>query len=131
MTSHNEISIFILISIFISLNIFGQIKTDEQKRDIAFYNATNKWFSAWQLVSKEICQVGQVRPVEFIFFDDKYAYSTSIITIKNGKFVKGCNLMNLSFKWKRPLHNDTIIMPDKSILPIQLMSFAAKIPKNK
>ncbi|MEO7046682.1 MAG: hypothetical protein ABI091_15360 [Ferruginibacter sp.] len=123
--------LLLLVAFLISLNLFGQKIKDEQKRDFVFYNVTSKWFSAWQLVSKEIYQVTHVRPVEFIFFDDKYVYSTSRITVKNGKFVKGCNLMNLSFKWKKALHKDTIILPDKSIVPIKLMSFAGVIPNEK
>ena len=119
---------YILILISTSISVFGQNKTDEQKRDLAFYNATNKWFSAWKLVSKEFYKIEKVRPVEFVFFDDKYVYSTSSITIKNGNPVIGKNLMNLKFHWKRELHNDTITLPDKSIIPINLMSFAAEIP---
>ena len=121
-------NLFFLTFIFISLNVTGQNSSDEQKRDIAFYNATSKWFSAWKLVSKDIYQVEKVRPVEFVFFDDKYVYSTSATTVKKGKSVKGCNLMNLSFQWKKSLHNDTIVLPDKSIVPVMLMSFAAEIP---
>jgi len=122
--------IFSTLSIFFSLIVLGQPQTDEQKRDIAFYKATNKWFTAWKLVSKDIYQVDRVRPVEFVFFDDKYVYSTSTTTIKYGVNVKGCNLMNLSLKWRRTIHNDSIILPDKSIIPIRLMSFAAQIPND-
>jgi len=122
---------FPITSILISLNVTGQNNADEQKRDIAFYKATTKWFSAWKLVSNDIYQVEKVRPVEFVFFDDKYVYSTSSTTVKKGKSVKGCNLMNLSFQWKKSLHNDTIVLPDKSIVPVRLMSFAAEIPNEQ
>lgn len=118
----------ILILIGISLSVYGQSKTDEQKRDLAFYNATNKWFSAWKLVSKEFYKIEKVRPVEFVFFDDKYVYSTSTITIINGSPVTGNNLMNLKFQWKKELHHNSLTLPDKSVVPINLMSFAAEIP---
>ena len=121
---------FLITSIVICLNVTGQNNT-EQKRDIAFYNATSKWFSAWKLVSKDIYKVEKVRPVEFVFFDDKFVYSTSATTVKKGKSVKGCNLMNLSFQWKKALHNDTIVLPDKSRVPIGLMSFAAEMPDER
>lgn len=111
-----------------TLSVSGQSKTDDQQRDSAFYNATNKWFSAWKLVSKEFYKIEKVRPVEFVFFDDKYVYSTSTITIKKGRSVKGNNLMNLKFQWKKELHNDSLTLPDKSVVPINLMSFAAEIP---
>ena len=121
----------LIIATFTSLIVVGQSKTDEQKRDVAFYTATNNWFSAWELVSKHIYHIDKVRPVEFVFFDDKYVYSTSTITIKNGTPVKGCNIMNLTFKWKKSLHNDSITLPDKSVIPVGLMSFAAEIPNEK
>lgn len=118
----------IAILLFTSLSVCGQSETDDQKRDAAFYNATHKWFSAWKLVSKEIYTIKKVRPVEFVFFDDKYVYSTSAVTVKNGRPVTGNNLMNLKFQWKKQLHNDSLTLPDKSVIPINLMSFAAEIP---
>ncbi|NOT93894.1 hypothetical protein [Ferruginibacter sp.] len=117
-----------LILFFISLSVCGQSKSDKQESYLAFYNATNKWFSAWKLVSKEIYKIKKVRPVEFVFFDDKYVYSTSAVTVKNGSPVKGNNLMNLKFQWKKELHNDSLTLPDKSVVVINLMSFAAEIP---
>ena len=116
------------ILLLTTLSVSGQCETNDQQRDSAFYNSTNKWFSAWKLVSKEFYKIEKVRPVEFVFFDDKYVYSTSTITIKKGRSVKGNNLMNLKFQWKKELHNDTLIFPDKSVVPINLMSFAAEIP---
>ena len=124
--------VFCIIILFISgLPVYGQSNTEEQKRDKAFFNATNKWFNAWKLVSKGIYKIGKVTPVEFVFFDDRYVYSTSSVTIKNGSYVKGSNLMNLKFKWKKELHNDSLTFPDKSVVPINLMSFAAEIPAGK
>lgn len=123
------IKVFYLLILFsTSLSVYGKSKTDDQKRDLAFYNATNKWFSAWKLVSKNFYKIEKVRPVEFVCFDDKYVYSTSTITIKNGSPVIGNNLMNLKFQWKRELHNDSLTLPDKSVVPTNLMSFAAEIP---
>jgi len=119
---------YILSLIFISLSVPGQHKTDEKQRDLAFYNATNKWFSAWKLISRDIYKIDKVKPVDFVFFDDKYVYSTSAISVKNGTTVKGNNLMNLKFQWKRKLHNDSLILPDKSVVPLKLMSFAAETP---
>jgi hypothetical protein len=119
---------YILIFFTASLSIYGQSKPDETKRDSAFNNATNKWFSAWKLVSKDLYKIEKVRPVEFVFFDDKYVYSTSKITIKKGSIVKGNNLINLKLHWKRELHKDSLTLPDKSVVPINLMTFAAEIP---
>lgn len=121
---------YIIISLLFNLTIIGQTKTEEKQRDLVFYNNTKKWFSAWELVAKEIYKIDIVKPVDFIFFDDKYVYSTSNITIKNGSKVNGCNLINLKLKWKKTLHNNLIMLPDKSVVPINLMSFASEIPDN-
>jgi hypothetical protein len=111
-----------------SMAVFAQSNTDEQKRDLAFYTATNEWFSAWKLVSKDIYKINKVKPVTFVFFDDKYVYATSTTTIKKGTTVKGCNLLNLNLKWRKALHNDSLLLPDHSTVPVGLLSFAAEIP---
>lgn len=123
--------VFVLIVIFVGTTGFCQINRQEKLRDFAFYSATNKWFSAWKLVCGDIYQIHKMRPVEFVFFDDKHVYSTSTTTIKKGTTVKGCNLMNLSFILKKAIHNDSILLPDKTILPIGLMSFAGELPGEK
>lgn len=122
-------TIYIVFSLLFSLPVFSQTKTDDEQRELAFYNNLKKWFSAWELVSKELYKIDIVKPVDFIFFDDKYIYSTSNITIKNGSKVNGCHLMNLKLKWKKTLHNNFITLPDESVIPIGLMSFAAEIPE--
>ena len=119
--------IFYILPLFmVGLTVYGQDKTDGYTRDLAFYNDTKKWFTAWKLVSKEIFKVDKVQPVDFVFFDDKYIYTTSKTSIKNGTVVEGHSLMNLTFQWQKKLHNDSIIFPDKSVVPINLMSFAAE-----
>ena len=117
---------FILSLLIASITVHGQIIIEDYQRDLAFYDATNKWFTAWKLVSKKIFKIDKVKPVDFVFFDDKYIYSTSTTSMKNGSLVKGNNLMNLAFRWQKKLHNDSIILPDKSVVPINLMSFAAE-----
>ena len=118
----------IYISVFICLNlsVFGQQMNDDKERELAFYSATKKWFSAWELISKEIYLIEKLRPVDFVFFDDKYVYSTSDHSVQAGETVKGNNFMNLKFQWRRKLHNDSLTLPDKTVLPLGLMSFAAQ-----
>jgi hypothetical protein len=72
----NKLFSAIILTVLYS-TVSAQDKTDEQKRDRAFYAATQKWFTAWKLVSANIYQIDNVRPVEFVFFDDKYVDSTS------------------------------------------------------
>ena len=77
------------------------------------------------MVSKEIYKVDRVAPVDFVFFDDKYIYSTSLTSIKNRGVVRGNNLIDLAFQWQKKLHSDSMLLPDKSLVPIGLISFAA------
>ena len=120
----------IIAFLLIGFECAAQTDTEEKQRDLHFYNATDKWFSAWKLVSKDIYKIEKVKPVEFVFFDDKYVYSTSSVTIKNGSPVKGCNLINLKLKWKKAPHNNVLILPDQSEAPVNLMSFASEIPNS-
>ncbi len=122
----NIIYVFIAL-VFYSSN-YGQVKTDDLQRDEAFLVATKKWFSAWELVSHDIYRIEKVKPVEFVFFDDTYVYSTSTVTINNGDIVKGNNLINLTFIWKKAVHNDSITLPDHSVVSVGLMSYASEIP---
>lgn len=99
--------------------------------DPGFYNGLNKWFSAWELVSKDIYHLDSLSPVEFVFFDDRYVYSTSAITIPEGDFIKGPSLLGHEFVWKRAEYKDSLTLPDKSRVPIGLMSFAAELTAEK
>lgn len=117
-----------IFSLLYSILLSPQPREDDQKRDRDFYSAASKWFAAWKLVSKDIYKIDQVKPVEFVFFDDKYVYSSSQVTIKNGVPIKGPDLMNLSLSWRKELHHDSLVLPDRSVLPVGLMSFSADIP---
>nr|WP_315029124.1 hypothetical protein [uncultured Chryseobacterium sp.] len=117
---------FLIIFFIFQLRILGQ-----QTADLEFNQATNRWFSAWTLVYKDIYKIDTLQPVEFVFFDEKYVYSTSSISVNNGKTVKGSNLLNLKLHWKKALHSDTLTLPDKSKVPVGILSFASEIPDNK
>jgi hypothetical protein len=96
--------------------------------DDKFTNEVGKWFSAWELISGDVYGIHKLESVEFVFFDDKYVYSTSNITIPEGEIVNGPKLLKNSFVWKKSLHNGSITLPDKSVVPIGLMSFASELP---
>jgi hypothetical protein len=125
-----KIAEFILLISLTTLTLSAQTPTDTQQRDAAFYKAVSQWFSAWELVSKEIYKIDTVKPVEFVFFDEQYVYATSAITVPNGSPVKGPSLMNLQLNWKKALHNGSLTFPDGSVVPAALMSFAAEIPNS-
>lgn len=117
---------FLLCSNFvIAQTVEKQIKLTA---DDKFTNEVGKWFSAWELISKDVYAINKIEPVEFVFFDDKYVYSTSNVTIPEGEIVNGPKLLRRSFIWKKSPHNGSITLPDKQIVPIGLMSFAAELP---
>lgn len=99
--------------------------------DTQFYDGVSKWFSAWELVSKDIYHLDKLEPVEFVFFDSQFVYSTSAISVPEGEPVNGPSLLGHQFVWKRTLHKDSLTLPDSSRVPIGLMSFAAELPGEK
>lgn len=123
-----------LISGFLVAGLFGAcVSADRAKpvEDPAFVNGLSKWFSAWELVSKDIYHLDSLAPVEFVFFDSQFVYSTSNITVPEGDLVNGPELLDRKFVWKRAVHNDSITLPDKQRVPVGLMSFAAELPGEK
>lgn len=120
----------LLFLLFLSSgNSFGQ--ADVKNEDTEFYEARSKWFSAWKLVCKDIYKIDRLKKVDFVFYDDKYVYTTSALTGKDGQKLEKNKLMNLSLKWKKKEHNHTIILPDSTLLPVQLQSFAAENKREK
>ena len=105
---------------------FGKANLQKQINDAEFKNAVGEWFSAWELICREVYGINELQPVEFVFFDDKFVYSTSKTTIAEGKIIKGPKLLGQSFVWKKSSHNGSITLPDKKTVPVGLMSFAAK-----
>ena len=128
-----SISLFSLIFLFCSNFVIAQTVEKRIKpiTDVEFTNDVGKWFWAWELICKDVYHINKLEPVEFVFFDDKYVYSTSNVTIPKGEIVNGPKLLKKSFVWKKSLHNGSITLPDKKIVPIGLMSFASELPGGK
>ncbi|PWN66476.1 hypothetical protein [Chryseobacterium oncorhynchi] len=118
--------VFFLMFFTIPLKAFGQ-----QNNNKEFDTVIKQWFCAWSLVYKDLYKIDTLQPVQFVFFDDTYVYSTSSVTIPKGKLIKGYNLLNLKLNWKRAPHHNTLTLPDKSSVPVGIMSFAAEIPTDK
>lgn len=119
--------IYFLILFF----IFQFPALGQQANDKEFNQAISRWFSAWTLVYKDIYKIDKIQPVAFVFFDEKYVYSTSSISVNNGESVKGPDLLNLKLTWKKALHHDTLTLPDKAKIPVGILSFASEILDNK
>src|SRR5687767_12863107 len=123
-----------LIPGFLMAMLFGSCVSAERPEpveDPVFFKGLSKWFSAWELISKEVYHLDSLAPVEFVFFDEQFVYSTSNITVPGGEPVKGPELLNHQFVWKKALHNDTITLPDNSRVPVGLMSFASELKGEK
>jgi hypothetical protein len=119
----------LLIALFLNISIiYPQTKTIEDDNNVAFYSTVKNWFSAWELISKDVYKMNKVKPVEFVFFDNTYVYSTSNVTISDESAINGPVLLNLNLKWKKRVHNGSIIMPDKTKMDVGIMAFASTIP---
>lgn len=86
-----------------------------------------QWFAAWELVSRDIYGIDTLRPVEFIFFDNAFIYSTSPGTGEGESVVDGPGLMNWHPVWRRTEQNGNIQLPDGQTIPVGVMSFAAPL----
>ncbi|MEP7377368.1 MAG: hypothetical protein ABI675_28455 [Chitinophagaceae bacterium] len=84
-----------------------------------------KWFTAWEFVSREIYNIHTAKPVDFIFFDTTYVYSTSLISIPDGESIDGPVFFNEKLTWKKKPHNGRIKLPNEQVVPVGLMSFAS------
>lgn len=114
---------FFLIFFIFQLKAFGQNTTDEE-----FQKTVSHWFSAWTLVYKDIYKIDTINPVEFVFFDENYVYSTSAVTISQGESITGPGLLNLNLSWKKTLHHGSLILPNKASIPVGITSYASEIP---
>ena len=85
------------------------------------------WFSAWELVSEKILRFSSAKPPEMLFYDEKYVYTTSEISVSNGEKINGPKFLGKELPWKKAAHNDTLILPDGQSVPVQLMSFAGPL----
>jgi hypothetical protein len=127
----------ILILSFTLLLSYGFVKAQTIQKQIepvtnaSFVNEVGQWFSAWELICRDVYRINKLESVEFVFFDDKYVYSTSNITVFKGEIIKGPKLLNRSFTWKKSLHNNSITLPDKKKVSIGLMSFASEMKGEK
>lgn len=90
-------------------------------------NAVQHWFKAWELVSKSF-NIDNYKEITFVFFDDSLVYSNSRITVPDGDFIIGPSLFNKTLPWKKKAHSGKIMLPDSSMVPIAIMSFAGITP---
>jgi len=121
----NYIFLFLMLS---SLHVFG---TDTKLKTDTALQTAQQWFSAWEFVSRKIYKLKTYTPVDFVFFDEKFVYSTSAVSLPDGEIVDGPVLFDKKFTWKKAAHNGNLTLPDKQVVPVGLMSFAAPLTGNK
>ncbi|SFN26449.1 hypothetical protein SAMN05421594_1925 [Chryseobacterium oleae] len=114
---------FFLVLLIFQVKAFGQNSPNEE-----FQKTVTHWFSAWILVYQNIYKIDTITPVEFVFFDENYVYSTSTVTINKGETINGPSLLNLKLNWKKALHHGTITLPNKNSIPVGITSYASEIP---
>lgn len=118
-----------LVALFLNiLMLYSQPKAIECDNSIEFKATVNNWFSAWELIYRDVYKLNKIKAVEFVFFDNEYVYSTSNVTINDGTVVEGPSLLNLNLNWRKDVHDGYILLPDKTKMPIGIMAFASLLP---
>lgn len=120
-------SIFVSIILLFSFNSSGVAKPTVVVQIQQQLETVQHWFQAWELVSKSF-NIEKYKKTEFVFYDDSLVYSTSAITIPEGDFINGPSLFNNRLQWKKKVHSGKIMLPDSSIVPVDMMSFASITP---
>jgi len=106
----------------------GQVKSSSHDAEATpALMKVEKWFAAWELVSKKIYGIKTLQPVEFVFFDSTHVYSTSKVSIPNGELVEGPKMFGDTLPWKKAIHHGELTLPDTQVIPLGLMSFAAPL----
>ena len=82
------------------------------------------WLDAWELASRRILRVPDAPPPEIVLFDSACVYTTSALTAGGLPPVEGPTLLGTQLPWRALPHGGSLSLPDSSVMPVQLMSFA-------
>jgi hypothetical protein len=82
------------------------------------------WLDAWELTSRDILELPDAAAPNLVFYDSVCVYTTMSITAGGAPPVDGPTLHGVKLPWRAMAHGDSLTMPDGSVLPVQLMSFA-------
>jgi hypothetical protein len=99
--------------------------------DRAFYTSVKAWFAAWELMRRDVLHVHHTAPADFVFFDDRYLYTTAALSAPAGTPVPGPRWSTARLSWKRQALRDSITLPDHQVVPLSLMSFTAQDKKGR
>ena len=84
----------------------------------------SRWLAAWELTSREILHLPDAPPPNIVFYDSSCVYTTSEATARAIPPEEGPALQGTPLPWRALAHNDSITLPDRSKIPVRLMSFA-------
>lgn len=87
-----------------------------------------KWLGAWELASRQILRVPDATPPEIVLYDSTCVYTTSAVTAGGAAAGSGPALQGTALPWRALPHGGSLTLPDKSDVPIQLMSFTNSAP---
>ena len=119
----------ILFPLLFTTFVQGQISKSNK---VDFQNNITKWFNAWELVSKETYGLNTLKPIDLVFFDEKYIYTTSQFVGKEGEKIEGPkNLLDKKFTWYQKEYKDSITIPDGQKRKAEIMCFSIPIYNNK
>lgn len=86
----------------------------------------SKWLAAWELASRDILHLPDAPAPQIVLFDSSCVYTTSPLTAHGASpRSDGPTLFGASLPWRALAHGDSLILPDSSVTPIQLMSFTS------
>ncbi|MGZ8524827.1 MAG: hypothetical protein ACXWV1_10390 [Chitinophagaceae bacterium] len=85
------------------------------------------WFTAFELVSKEVFHLPDEPAPLMLFFDKTYVYTTSEISAPGADPIKGPSLLGEKLTWRKHAHHGQLILPDGQKVPVGLMTFAAPL----
>jgi hypothetical protein len=104
-------------------NLAAQTNQNKEGIEQALLPA-KKWFSAWELLCKEVYKINNLKPVDFLFFDEVNIYTTSTISGRDGLPINGPQLLGTQMQWLKKAHEGTIRFPNGQEAGLGLMSFA-------
>ena len=82
-----------------------------------------RWFAAWELTSREILRLPDAPPPDVVFYDSACVYTTSPVTAGAVSPKDGPSLFGATRAWRAARHGDTLTLPNRKRVPVQLMSF--------
>ncbi|HKO57242.1 MAG TPA: hypothetical protein VJ276_15305 [Thermoanaerobaculia bacterium] len=83
-----------------------------------------RWFTAWQLTSREILRLPDAPLPDLVFYDGACVYTTSRVTAGVSSNARGAAVPGVGLEWWAAKHEGSLTLPSSKKLPVQLMSFA-------